>query len=234
VNDSLEWEHWFSDMQFTVTGLRNEQATREAITSSLAALVDQLAAGDVFLFQYSGHGVQFPDQSGDEPDNKDEALCPVDMMTAGFIRDDEIREILNRVPMGALAVAFVDCCHSGSIVRMVRTLDQVPPASLPRAIVPTAEMLDVHRRTRRGGRARAPHFRRDVLFAACRDDQVAFETGGHGDYTQAAIPILRQRGAGVSNLQVQQLLQGQFGADARQNPRLDCDEDAEGRPFLEP
>ncbi len=234
VNDSRDWEQWFREMPCDVTSLHNGQATRAAITTALAEHVARLGAGDLLLFQYSGHGVQFPDQSGDELDNKDEALCPVDMMTAGFIRDDEIREILNHVPAGALVVSFIDCCHSGSIVRMLRALDATPPASRARAIVPTAEMVRVHRRTRVAGRASIPLVRRDVLFAACRDDQVAFETGGHGDYTQAIIPLLRQRSPGVTNAQLQGLIQQRFGADAKQNPKLDCDADAEQRAFLQP
>lgn len=234
VNDSRDWEALFQSMQYSVSTLRDGEATRAAITDGLARHVAQMKAGDVFLFQYAGHGTQFPDDTGDEPDNSDEAFCPVDMMTSGFLRDDEVRLILNRVPQGALAVAFIDCCHSGSITRMIRRLGEEDANSRARAIPPTAEMIEVHRRPRKGGRAVAPPFRNDVLFAACRDDQVAFETGGHGDYTTRVIPIIRQIGNGVSNLALQKLIQAEFGAGARQNPMLDCDPDAEARPFLRP
>ena len=101
VNDSRQWEDLFRGLGYTVTALRDQTATRQGITEALANHVSQLKSGDVFLLQYAGHGTQFPDDSGDEPDGKDEALCPVDMMTAGFIRDDEIRTILNRIPPGA-------------------------------------------------------------------------------------------------------------------------------------
>src|SRR5262245_34150217 len=190
-------------MHGPVTTLRTERATRAAITKALADHVAQLKARDVFLFQYSGHGTQFDDDSGDEPDGKDEALCPVDMMTAGFIRDDEVRAILNRVPAGALVVGFIDCCHSGSITRMLRDLNLGGTnGSRIRAITPTAAMIEIHRRTRKGGRALAPQTRRDIIFAACRDDQVAFETSGHGDYTTNVVPILRQNANGLTNIAV--------------------------------
>jgi hypothetical protein len=235
VNDSVDWAALFQSLGHTVAALRNGDATRTAITNALAQHVAQMKSGDLFLFQYSGHGTQFPDDTGDEPDGKDEALCPVDMMTAGFIRDDDIRTILNRVPEGALAVAFVDCCHSGSIVRMVRALGvEDGSGSRARAIDPTPEMIEVHHRTRSRGRAVVTPFRRDILFAACRDDEVAFEKGGHGDYTTAAIPIIRQQGPRVTNLALQQSIQQAFGAGARQHPRLDCDVVAESRPFLQP
>jgi len=235
VNDSREWQALFESMHYTVATLRDGEATRAAITDALAQQVGQLKPGDVLLFQYAGHGTQFPDEFGDEPDGSDEAFCPVDMMTSGFLRDDEVRLILNEVPEGALAVAFIDCCHSGSITRMIRELGgEDRSVSRARAIVPTPEMVDVHRRTRKGGRATPPPFRGDVLFAACRDDQVAFETGGHGDYTTRVVPLIREHGAGLTNLSLQLLIQGAFGPGARQNPMLDCDPLAEARPFLQP
>jgi hypothetical protein len=234
VNDSRDWESLFQSMRYSVSTLRNAEATRAVITGALATYVSQMKAGDIFLFQYSGHGTQFPDDSGDEPDGKDEALCPVDMMTNGFIRDDEIRIILNRVPQGALAVAFMDCCHSGSIARMIRELGVEDSESRARAVDPTPEMVEVHRRTRSGGRVSVTPFRRDLLFAACRDDQVAFETAGHGDYTKLVVPIIRQSAYGMTNIAMQKLIQGAFGPGARQNPKLDCDTTAEARVFLQP
>ena len=234
VNDSEVWEQLFASLQCQIATLRDAQATRAAMTDSLAEHVSRLRAGDLFLFQYAGHGVQFPDDSGDEPDNNDEALCPFDMMTAGFVRDDEVRMILNRVPAGALAIGFIDCCHSGTIARMVRALPDATAHSLIRAITATPAMIAVHRRTRKGGRAVTPALRRDITFAACRDDQVAFETNGHGDYTTAAVPIFSAHSHGLTNLQVQKLLQDAFGPNARQNPMLDCDPVLEDHIFLQP
>jgi len=236
VNDSRDWEKLFRSMGYKVGTLRDDAATRSGITDALSDHVSRLQAGDVFLFQYSGHGTQFDDDSGDEADGQDEALCPFDMMTAGFVRDDDIRLIVNRVPPGALAVGFIDCCHSGSIARMIRFDPRTRALndSRPRAIDPTPEMIRVHRRTRTRGRVLAPSERRDITFAACRDDQVAFETGNHGDYTTRVVPLLTARANGLTNLGIQKLIQAAFGAGARQNPMLDCDASAENRPFLRP
>lgn len=38
----------------------------------------------------SGHGGSTPDTSGDEADNMDETLVPVDYRSAGQIKDDDI------------------------------------------------------------------------------------------------------------------------------------------------
>jgi hypothetical protein len=61
-------------------------------------------------------------------------------------------------------------------------------------------MIEVHRRTRTTGRAMASGPRRDLTFAACRDDQVAFETAGHGNDTKAFVPIIGARTNGLTNL----------------------------------
>ena len=94
-------------------------------------------------------------------------------------------------------------------------------------------MVAVHQRTRKGGHASKPQSRRDIVFAACRDDQVAFETDGHGDFTRLAIPLIREHSNGVTNLAMQTLIQQAFGATARQNPTLDCDPFDENQSFLQ-
>lgn len=238
VNDSRAWGDLFTALGYTVSFFHNEAATRSAITDTLALQVRQLRPGDIFLLQYAGHGTQFPDDSGDEPDGQDEALCPVDMMTAGFIRDDEIRTIMNRIPDGARVIAFIDCCHSSSMARAAGGT-AVPIGSRARAIIPTPAMIAVHQRTRKGGKASKPQLRRDIVFAACRDDQVAYETEDHGDFTKLVIPLIRNVADGMSanamtNLAMQTLIQQAFGADARQHPTLDCDPLDENHSFLQP
>jgi hypothetical protein len=242
VNDSKDWERLFTSLGYTVETLRDQQATRAAITSRLTDTVRGLKAGDVFLFQYAAHGAQFPDTSGDEADGQDEVFCPVDMMTAGFIRDDEIREIMNGIPEGALVVCFLDCCHSATLLRMLQlvepralTLQPTRGVSKARSLRVTSAMREVHLRTRVPGRVVAPSGRRrDICFAACRDEQVAFETDGHGDFTSRVVPLLQQGTAGLSNLTIQQRIRDAFGVDPRQNPMLDCDSSAEAEIFLQP
>ena len=72
------------------------------------------------------------------------------------------------------------------------------------------------------------------MFAACRDEQVAFETDDHGDFTRLVVPLIRDHSNGVTNLAMQTLIQQAFGSDARQNPTLDCDPLDENQSFLHP
>ncbi|CAB1101079.1 unnamed protein product [Ectocarpus sp. CCAP 1310/34] len=69
-------------------------------------------------FRYDGgHGGSVKDTSGDEADNMDETLVPVDYKSSGQITDDEILEELVMVlPEGVTLTVVMDCCHSGSIL----------------------------------------------------------------------------------------------------------------------
>jgi len=95
---------------------------------------------------YSGHGTQVRDISGDEDDGKDEALCPADFMTAGFIVDDEIFQTLVK-PLDSTVVlhSIMDCCHSGSIFDLkynYKSIRSIPAVSQgkTRPIVPLPVM----------------------------------------------------------------------------------------------
>jgi hypothetical protein len=105
-----------------------EKPTRDNILQKLTKLVDDSVAGDTLIFQYSGHGSQVKDIHGDEEDGYDETICPIDFMKPRVILykgveyevdsqiiDDEINEILLKVPRGAKLLMLSDSCHSGTI-----------------------------------------------------------------------------------------------------------------------
>ncbi|CAM9316885.1 unnamed protein product [Ectocarpus sp. 6 AP-2014] len=74
-------------------------------------------AGDSLFMHYSGHGGSVKDTSGDEADNMDETLVPVDYKSSGQITDDEIlKELVMVLPEGVTLTVVMDCCHSGSIL----------------------------------------------------------------------------------------------------------------------
>lgn len=65
---------------------------------------------------FSGHGVSVRDKSGDEADKRDEALVPRDYLTAGYILDDSLNEILGDFNPKTRVICVFDCCHSGTLV----------------------------------------------------------------------------------------------------------------------
>lgn len=121
LNDVDDWSKLLLGNGFTVTALKEEAATREGILGGLKALIDNLSPGDVGFFTFSGHGTWVPDVDGDEPDGRDEALVPFDIGADGknLILDDELAALFEFIPPGAHVVFVSDCCHSGSIFRMM-------------------------------------------------------------------------------------------------------------------
>ncbi len=93
------------------------RATRAAILDGLKWLVTGAKKGDLLIFHYSGHGSQMVDTSGEEPDSRDETICPHDFASAGMIRDDDLRSIFRPLAAGVNLDVFLDSCHSGTGTR---------------------------------------------------------------------------------------------------------------------
>eukprot|EP00741_Cyanophora_paradoxa_P013117 tig00020675_g12670.t1 len=92
-----------------------KQPTRHNIVQGMRWLVMGTKANDTLFFQFSGHGSQVRDHSGDEADGMDETILPCDFKQAGQITDDEIYQLLCRpLPYGVRLTAVMDCCHSGT------------------------------------------------------------------------------------------------------------------------
>ncbi|XP_020115009.1 metacaspase-1-like [Ananas comosus] len=91
--------------------------TKHNIRMAMYWLVQGCQPGDSLVFHYSGHGSQQRNYTGDEIDGFDETLCPLDFQTQGMIVDDEINATIVRpLPSGVKLHAFVDACHSGTVL----------------------------------------------------------------------------------------------------------------------
>lgn len=94
--------------------------TKANILSAMKEAIKKTQAGDTLYIHYSGHGSYLRDQNGDESDNRDECICPVDYpqtkgIDSGFIRDDDMNTILVKgLAEGAKLRVCFDSCHSGS------------------------------------------------------------------------------------------------------------------------
>lgn len=117
-------------------GGQSEAPTRMGILNAFSWLVEGARSGDALFFHYSGHGGYVTDTSGDEKDNRDETIVPVDYNTAGQILDDEIYKLLVlKVPAGVTLTVIMDCCHSGSVFDLpfyyLQTNEMDPDAPTP-------------------------------------------------------------------------------------------------------
>lgn len=135
--------------------LTDEQATRAAILAQLQKLGAKAGAGDLLVFQYSGHGTLFPDKYSMEVDEKqktelhvtfengekldipadyyDSAICPWDtdgdssgMLWGNMILDDELYNAFAPLTAKGVHVVFIsDSCHSGTIGKDAKIKGQI-------------------------------------------------------------------------------------------------------------
>lgn len=101
------------------------RATKNCILDGFKWLVHGAKKGDVLIFYYSGHGSQVLDMDGgrEEPDGKDETICPHDFATAGMIKDDDFRKLMTGLQSGVNLDVIFDSCHSGTGTREMVTRD---------------------------------------------------------------------------------------------------------------
>jgi hypothetical protein len=172
-------------------------------------------------------------------------MVPVDFSTDNpkLLMDFDIGAIFDTLPSGVNLTCFVDCCHSGTILRMFGgttarstpgaderaryiTLsdEQVAAVQAFNATAPATACGNVS-----GGQQRM----RAIGFAACRPDEVAMEINGQGEFTRVATDILTQGALQLTNEQFQaQVVQG-FGTAPSQHPTLDCADAGRARLLLQ-
>jgi metacaspase-1 len=160
--------------------LADERATTAGIKTRLAWLIDGSRPGDVLVFHYSGHGSQVRDRNGDElDDGLDEIICPYDLDWDDPFTDDDFAAIVADVPRGVSLTVLLDCCHSGTGLRVMPTPRQTRARVIPPP-VDIAERSAPHLALRRfGQRVMASGA---VLLAACRSDQTSADAWIERDY----------------------------------------------------
>lgn len=198
VNDAADWASTLADRGATVSTLVDAAATKAAMVQAIGDLIDSATKGDTLVITYSGHGTWLPDATGDEPDARDEALCPWDIASGQPLLDDEVHELFLRRPAGVRIVLISDSCHSGSVTRGSEA-DLDPAMPRARFLPPAAWMQPsaLPRATTRpprlsGGFTRAGG---DLLLAGCLDTQFSWDTSfngrPNGAFTYYALKALR-------------------------------------------
>lgn len=236
VNDSDLWREVLLKAGFAVTSLTNTDATRANILGSLYQMISSASPGDVLVLQYAGHGTRAPDlNGGDEDDQRDEAICPVDFRDGQLILDDDLAKLWDLIPDGVTFTVFLDSCHSGDGNRDVTPGDE----SLPRGVELTArddhefrvargvaaakgrksalELVESSEPDTTEDKQRQAVVQREVLFAACSSKQLAWETSGQGDFTRSVVPLIDGNVGKVSNRAFFETILANFDAH-RQDP----------------
>ena len=119
VNDANAMEQLAIDLGYTPTKLLNEHATADAVAGAISDAASQLVSGDILMLTYAGHGSQVPDANGEEQDAKDETWVLYDRELV----DDELFSLWEQFSEGVRIIVISDSCHSGTMLRMMRSPD---------------------------------------------------------------------------------------------------------------
>mmetsp|Transcript_72474 Transcript_72474/g.172775 ORF Transcript_72474/g.172775 Transcript_72474/m.172775 type:complete len:349 (+) Transcript_72474:123-1169(+) len=104
-----------------VVMMLDEQCTREAVQTAIQQACRRcVPPNDVFIFYYSGHGVQVTDKNGDEASGQDDAFALVNekgqISAQTLLLDDEFSDLLTaNLHPTVRSLVLTDCCHSGTI-----------------------------------------------------------------------------------------------------------------------
>lgn len=228
------------DMVTVLDGVGGPAPTRRAILDGLDRLADAAAPGEFVVLYYSGHGTQIRDVSGDESDQRDEALVPVDapqrMGPEDVVLDDQIRAALDRIrTKGAHVWAIFDSCVSGTVTRAAShgpRVKGITATALSSATAPAVEgsltdgpygPSDATSRT-----SRVPTVRGElVAFYASRPYESAVEMplddgrGARSVFTAALVDAMRLN-PGITFRQLAEIVRLSVGvATSRQTPNAE-------------
>lgn len=94
VNDANDWANVMK-----AHGFAGEHATRRPSHQgthdpAIGDLITGAQKGDALIVTYSGHGTWVPNTSGNDPDSRDEALCPHDLASNGPLLDDDLHALV--------------------------------------------------------------------------------------------------------------------------------------------
>jgi metacaspase-1 len=202
-NDARAMQAIAAAQGFTSQLLLGAAASRLNLLAAMDRAAAELAAGDLLLLTYSGHGASVADRGGDEPDNRDEVWCLHD----GLLVDDEIHHQLCKFGVGVRVLVVSDSCFSGSVTRDDRTTPATTHVVRPSASrsggaavrdrrAPAARIRAVWRASAGEYEARkaavaATHAVEPaagiILLAACEDRQTAHDGEVHGLFTAALL-----------------------------------------------
>ena len=200
VNDALDWEALLKRRGYTVARLHDREATRSRILEALETLVGGSKSGDSLVFTFSGHGSWLPDDDSDEPDARDEMMCPHDVMKQQYVLDDDLHEAFGKKGSGARLYVIADCCHSGTVVRYAgaparpdsapATPKFLPPYVFARGDQHLERAIDLAARTPARTKLTYPA----LLFSGCQDTEFSYDTAfkgrPNGAFTRVAIDAL--------------------------------------------
>lgn len=231
VNDANAWAALLIDhFDFAPADVRillDSEATKTAILSGLDELIAGGEAGDVLVFTNSSHGTYLTDESGDEPDRYDEALCPYDCDT-NLIIDDELRARLNAVKPGVSFTIISDSCHSGTVTKALLkdTPDQRRVRFLNPKLLKKATAKNIYALKPAGKKTSRRTKVQDLLLSGCKSSEYSFDAlidgAYHGAMTYYALKAITEAEYRITFAELKKQVNAALRANGyNQHPQLE-------------
>ena len=135
INDATDMQSIADSLGYSSSKLTDSDATSYRVISEIGQAADELESGDILFLSYSGHGGQVEDVNGEEDDILDETWCLWDRQLV----DDELFCLWSRFNPGVRVVVLSDSCHSGTVLRMLKTVEDMTRKINRTREIPTAE-----------------------------------------------------------------------------------------------
>ena len=194
VNDAKDWQDLLKNTYgFKIYSLLDSACKVQTFTETLGGLISDSRPNDHIVLTYSGHGSNVPDTNGDEADGRDEAMCLYD----GFLIDDSIRGIIQKLNPEARLTIISDSCFSGTVTRAFLTAmdgeDQPKPRYLPPTDMEDVRALCVNNITSKIFYPESDM--KEVLISGCSDTEYSYDAylgnTNRGAFSYYATRVLR-------------------------------------------
>jgi hypothetical protein len=175
-----------------------DQPTRAKVINAITVAAGDLTSGDFLLLTYSGHGMQFKDDSGEEPDGQDEAWVLYDLPLV----DDELYGLWLLFREGVRIVVVTDSCNNGTILSVPPLRDEIASdGPLEVKTLPREDQLEIYERNKAFYDAIQEQAKIDFAssveasvlhLAACRDDEETRDgsVNGNSAFTEALLAAM--------------------------------------------
>ncbi|BCL74376.1 hypothetical protein JHS3_01120 [Jeongeupia sp. HS-3] len=197
INDANDWAAELQRRGFAATLLLDADARKQAMVDAIRRHISAARGGDVLVITYSGHGSWVPDQNGDEPDSRDEVLCPHDISQGQVLSDDELYDLFGERERGVKIVLIADSCHSGTVAKLAPPLGDGGRGKArflaPETFLDASALAVAKSRTAAPAKPARPFGA--LLMAGCRDIEYSYDAqfGGrpNGAFTYVALQALK-------------------------------------------
>ena len=176
INDITKAESFLNSDGALFTRLQNSTARKQNVLFAMSRYADELQPGDELHFYFSGHGTNF---------ERNGKYHTARVMHDDILPDYEITPILAKFKAGVTVVLYSDSCFATG---NSRTAAKPPAANAVRRSIETPKMFIENAVEYTDVRKYAATI---YYLSACESNEVAWEIGGVGNFTQTLAILLR-------------------------------------------